>query len=46
MIRRLILVVGLGAALVGSIYLEMIGTNGRMLDTQGWTVMGYAITPD
>lgn len=46
MIRRLILVVGLGAALVGSIYLEKIETNGGTLDTQGWTTTGYAPTTD
>jgi hypothetical protein len=46
MLKRLILIVGLGAALVGSVYLAKIATQDRMLDTQGWTTSGYALTPD
>jgi hypothetical protein len=40
-IRRLILVVGLGGALIGSVYLAKIATQDRMMDTLRWTSLGY-----
>jgi hypothetical protein len=46
MIRRLILVVGLGAALVGSLYLGKIATQQRLMDPSDGGSLGYGITAD
>jgi hypothetical protein len=46
MLKRLIGIVGLVAALLGSMYLAKIATNGGMMDTLGWTTTGYAVYAD
>ena len=46
MLKRLILIVGLVSALVGSVYLARIAANDRMMDTLGWTTTGYAVYAD
>lgn len=46
MLKRLILVVGLGAALVGSLYLGKIATQARMLDPSDGGTLGYTSTTD
>ena len=41
MLKRLILIVGLGAALVGSVYLAKIASQERMIDTLDRGTLGY-----
>lgn len=46
MLKNLTLIVGLVAALVGSVYLGKIATQARMLDTSDVTTMGPGIITD
>ena len=46
MIKRLILIVGLGAALAGSVYLAKIATQARLMDPMDRGILGYGSTTD
>ena len=46
MLKRLIAIVGLVAALVGSVYLGKIATQERMLDPSDGGTLRYGVTTD
>ncbi len=46
MLKRLILIMGLFSALVGSVYLTRIPATDRPRDALDWSTLGYAVTSD
>ncbi len=46
MLKRLILIMGLLSALVGSVYLAKIPATDRPTDPLDWSTLGYAVSSD
>ncbi len=46
MLKRLILIMGLLSALVGSVYLAKIAATDHPRDTLDWSTLGYAVSSD